>query len=134
MASSPQFVRTIKPIKAAKSAPEKEAKGWALPVEGDGLGAEETDAPVDAAVTVFGVDTLELVGVEVEVEGAVTVALPELGTLRVDAGPPGVPEAVDTAEIVGLLAELDSPSTSFSVMVKGELVARTLLMFETSTN
>lgn len=65
----------------------------------------------------------------VDAEGAVAVALGELAT--VVGVPPGVPGAVEAAEIV---AELDSPSTSFSVMVKGELVARTSLMFETLTN
>jgi len=48
--------------------------------------------------------------------------------------PPGVPGTVEAAEaVVESLVELD-PSTSFSAMAKGELIATILLMFETSTN
>jgi len=89
--------------------------------------------PVDTAVLVSVEEAAVSVGAAV-LAGEVTVTEPaELGELGVETGLPGVPGAVDAAEIESEVV-LEAPSSSFSVIVKGELMARTLLMLETSTN
>jgi len=83
----------------------------------------EVDDPVSEVEVgrVVSVVAAEVTGAVAEVAGA-------------EADPPGVPATVEAAEREEApLVEL-APSTSFSVMLKGELIARISVIFETPTN
>lgn len=115
-------MNNTKPAKPAKR-PDKEVERPALPVV-VGLAAE-------VSLTVVEPDEVGVLGALGVVDAMGAVA--EFVGVRVVGVPPGVPGTVEAAEaVVESLAELDV--SSFSVITKGELIARTLPMFETSTN
>jgi len=92
-----------------------------------GLGADVSlalvDVPLDAPVS----EVVCVACVNVVV-GAVADCVGRV------AEPPGVPGAVEEAEMLVALAPAELEESSFSAMENGELVATTLLMLETSTN
>lgn len=117
----------MRPRTTAKSALDKEADIRAPPGE-EGLGAAVSVEPVDTAVLVSVEEPEAAVSVGVGV-GAGAVAVPELAVLSlnicshfrydkrtstfsyVEAGPPGVPGAVDAADTEESETVLEAPST-----------------------
>lgn len=118
------MVKKIIPTKTATTAPDT-VEREALPVNGLGEGEVPADEAPEAELELG-----TLVSVGVVVDGAVALAP---GVFEVVIEAPGTPGAVDAADIVVWLA-VEEPSTSFSVIANGELIARTSVMFETSTN